>query len=240
MSKGLPVPQAYRTHPKLWESLDHKLQSQPWELMLCSLTIILSLCKVLWVKVESLRELVAFWFFQPLPVPFHSPFSPLICVCSGRLSEWSGLAKRLLSWEERRAPPTPRPAAPGPAHSNTGRKQRSLDSMKRRGTAEALGRTRKKEKRRGKRYLGVKVTFLLWLCNARHKHAHAQIPMYSGRQSRGRGVGLQPVCTWGRVSSRGCYFNRERAAVIIQQAPREKDPTEKHRIPNPPLLSLAW
>lgn len=189
-----------------------------------------------WIFAGINRTRVAFWFFQPLPVLF-SPWS--VYVLAGYQS---GVVSPSAFFPERRGvpPPTPRPAAPGPAHSNTGRKQRSLDSMKRRGTAEALGSTWKKEKRRGKRYLGVKVTFLLWLCNARHKHAHAQIPMYSGRQSRGRGVGLQPVCTWGRVSSRGCYFNRERAAVIIQQAPREKDPTEKHRIPNPPLLSLAW
>lgn len=130
------------------------------------------------------------------PGPFSfSFFPPDLCMFWQAIRvEWSRQAPSFLRGEAC-PPPTPRPAAPGPAHSNTGRKQRSLDSMKRRGTAEALGSTRKKAKRRGKRYLGVKVTFLLWLCNARHKHAHAQIPMYSGRQSRGRGVGLQPVCT---------------------------------------------
>lgn len=87
-------------------------------------------------------------------------------------------------------------------YSNTGRKQRSLDSMKCRGTAETLRRTRKRPNKkywlRGReRYLGQKITSLLWFYAEKGKHSYtipSIIYMYCGRQSRGKGVGLQLLC----------------------------------------------
>ena len=48
-----------------------------------------------------------------------------------------------------------------------------------------------------------------------------------------------PVCMWGRVSSRGCYSNREGAAVTIQHA-RKKFLWKNRKYQTLPLLSLAW
>lgn len=53
----------------------------------------------------------------------------------------------------------PRPVGPGPAYTNTGRKQRSLDSMKRGGTVETSGSTRKRETIEGEEVSGTKDDF---------------------------------------------------------------------------------
>lgn len=134
-------------------------------------------CQDLWAKVESMWELTGpelpFCPFWATLGPFSSPFFPvasfLICVFSGRLSEWSGLAKRQLSWEERRAPPDQRVL--DQRTPTLGGSSVPWIPWNAKGTVETSGRTwkKRKEKNYRLRYLGQKIMSLLWIYTARCK-----------------------------------------------------------------------
>lgn len=138
----------------------------------------------------------------------------------------------------------------GPVYSNTGRKQRSLDSMKCRGTAETLRRTRKRPNKkywlRGReRYLGQKITSLLWFYTEKGKHSYtipSIIYMYCGRQSRGKGVGLQLLCAREEEWVPGDVILAARGQLSQyngrgqKRSHRETENTK----PSPAIFSLMW
>lgn len=134
-----------------------------------------------WIKVGIKWTRVAFWpsssdtwslfFFS------QSPLLWSLCILAGYQS---GAVSPSAGFPERRGVP-PRPAGPGPVHTNTGRKQRSLDSMKSRGTTETSGRTRKRggknDRSRGKELSGTKETlsFMTLYCTGTHMHVYQSL-----------------------------------------------------------------
>eukprot|EP00064_Thunnus_orientalis_P010108 superscaffoldBa00001340_g10134 len=76
------------------------------------------------------------------------PGAPWLSKAAEEVGYQSRAVSSSAGFPERRGVP-PRPVGPGPAYTNTGRKQRSLDSMKRSGTVETSGSTRKRETMEG-------------------------------------------------------------------------------------------
>lgn len=144
--------------------------------------------------------------FGPLWVPL-APFrlspvaSSLICVYSGRLSEWSSVAKRRLSWEERRAPQTSRSWTSAQQHWEEAAFP-GFHEMRRncRDLVENTEKTKKNQQptnRRGRMISGTKDNPSFMILYWKGKQAYtipSIIYMQCRLQSRGKGVGLQLLC----------------------------------------------
>lgn len=174
--------------------------------------------------------------FWPLFFSFFSPsrlFSDLCVFWQAIRVKWSRQAPAFLRGEA--CPPTPHPPEPRADHRVLDQEAAfpGFHEMQRNcGDFRELAENRNKKCTSGreKRYLGQKITSLLWLYTARSKH-NCLNNLYADNNPgvrwwcRGKGVGLQPL--WAREEEwvpGDVILTGRGAAVTIQQALREKIP----------------
>lgn len=164
-----------------------------------------------WINVGINWTRVA--FLALFKSPFFSFFSPLLWSVCFLAGYQSGAVSPSAGFPEWRGVPPHLCPPPGPdqrvldqrTFTNTGRKQRSLDSMKRRGTVETSGSTRKREKKKV-HIEGQKITSLLWL----YTDINTQFPKYSictvGYNTGGKALACNPCAHVRKSEFPGMLF----------------------------------